>query len=123
MRLEGQRKPKPDEDDADILDRVVGEQALEIVLHQRIEHAHDAGDAGERQHHHAPPPLRRPEQIEDDAHEAVDRDLGHHAAHQRGDVAGRGGMGERQPDMQRNEARFGSGPDQGETEHERGEHG
>ena len=35
VRLEGQRQAEPDEDDADILDRVIGEQALEIVLHQR----------------------------------------------------------------------------------------
>ena len=59
VRLEREREPKPDEDDADILHRVIGEQALEIVLHQRIEHAHDAGDAGEREHDHAPPPGRR----------------------------------------------------------------
>ena len=50
VRLEGEREAEADEDDADILDRVIGEQPLQIVLHQRIEHAHHAGDAGERQH-------------------------------------------------------------------------
>ena len=40
VRLEGERETEADEDDADVLDRVIGEQALEIVLHQRIEHAH-----------------------------------------------------------------------------------
>ena len=61
------------------------------------------------------------EQIEDDAHEAVDRDLGHDAAHQRRDVARRGRMGERQPDMQRHEAGLRAGAEQHQTEHERGE--
>ena len=66
----------------------------------------------EREHHHAPPPGRRPEQIEDDAHEAVDRDLGHDAAHQRGDMARRRRMCERQPDMQRHQAGLRSGAEQ-----------
>ena len=52
------------------------------------------------------------EQIEDDADEAVDRDLGHHAAHQRRDVARRGRMGERQPDVQRHEAGLRAGAEQ-----------
>ena len=42
VRLEGEREAEPDEDDADVLHRVIGEQPLEIVLHQRIEHAHHA---------------------------------------------------------------------------------
>ncbi len=54
--LEGERQAEADEDDADVLDRVVGEQPLQVVLHQRIEHAEHRGDAAERQHHHAPPP-------------------------------------------------------------------
>ena len=61
IRLECERKPEADEDDADILDRVIGEQALQIVLHQRVEHADDAGDAAEHKHHHAPPPGGSPE--------------------------------------------------------------
>ena len=121
--LEGERKPEPDEDDADILDRVIGEQPLQIVLHQRVEHAHDAGDAGERQHHHAPPPSGVAEQVEDDADEGVDRDLGHDAAHQGRDMARRRRMGERQPDMQRHETRLRAGADQGEDEDERGKSG
>ena len=34
VRREGKRQAEADEDDADVLDRVVGEQPLEIVLHQ-----------------------------------------------------------------------------------------
>ena len=110
--LEGERQAEADEDDADVLDRVIGEQALQIVLHQRVEHAEHGGDAAEHQHDHARPPGRRAEQVEDDADEAVDRDLGHHAAHQRRDVARRGRMGERQPDMQRHEAGLRAGAEQ-----------
>ena len=61
------------------------------------------------------------EQIEHDADEAVDGDLGHHAAHQRRDMARRGRMGERQPDMQRHEAGLGAGADQREDQNERRE--
>ena len=68
-------------------------------------------------HHHA----GAPEQIEHDAHEAVDRDLGHHAAHQRRDVARRCRMRERQPDMQRHEAGLGAGADERKNKHECGE--
>ena len=121
--LETQREAEADEDDADILDRVIGEQPLQIMLHQRVEHAHDAGDAGKRQHQHAPPPFGRPEQIEHDAHEGIDRDLGHDAAQQAGDMARRGGVRERQPGMQRHETRLRARADQDENEHERREPG
>ncbi len=58
-------------------------------------------------------------QVEDDADEAVDRDLGHHPAHQRGDVAGRGRMRERQPAVQRHQARFRAGAEQRQDQHHR----
>ena len=120
---ERQRQAEADEDDADVLDRVVGEQALQVVLHQRVEHAEHRGDAAQHQHDHAGPPGRHAEQVEHDADEAVDGDLGHHAAHQRGDVAGRGGMRQRQPDMQRHEAGLRSGADQRQHQHQRGDPG
>ena len=47
LRLEGQGKAEADEDDADILNRVVGEQTLQIVLHQRVQDPQHAGDAGD----------------------------------------------------------------------------
>ena len=67
---------------------------------------HQAGGAGE---------------IEDDAHEAVDGDLGHHAAHQRRDVARRRRMRERQPDMQRHDAGLRAGADQRQDQGQRAE--
>ena len=33
------RQPQPHQDDADVLDRVIGEQALQIVLHNGVQHA------------------------------------------------------------------------------------
>ena len=35
VRLKGKREAKADEDDADVLDRAVGEQPLKIALHER----------------------------------------------------------------------------------------
>ena len=119
--LEGEREAEADEDDADVLDRAVGEQPLEVALHEGAEHAEHGGDAAEREHDDAPPPGRRAEQIEDDADEAVDRDLGHHAAHQRRDVARRGRMGERQPDVQRHEAGLRAGAEQHQHQDEAGQ--
>ena len=117
--LECQRQTQPDEDDPDILHRVIGQKPLEVVLHQRIQHAHHAGDAGERQHERAPPPRRIAEQVEHDAHEGVDGDLGHDAAHQRGNVAGGCRMRERKPDVQRHQPGLGAGAEQGQAEHQR----
>ena len=70
--------------------------------------------AAEREDHGAPPPDGRAEQVEHDAHEAVHRDLGHHAAHQRRYMARRGRVGQRQPHVQGHQAGLGSGSDQGQ---------
>ena len=56
VRRKGEREAEADEDDADILDGVVGEQPLEVVLHQGAQHAEHTGDAGNRDHDDAPPP-------------------------------------------------------------------
>src|SRR5438445_79988 len=94
------------EDDADILDRGVGEQPLEVVLHHRIQDAYRGGDAADKQHDHTRRPRRLPQQIEYHADKTVDRDLGHNAAHQRRNMARLRRMGEWKPDMQRHEAGF-----------------
>ena len=109
---EAERETQADEDDADVLDRVIGEQPLEVVLHQRVEHAEHGGHPAEHDHDRRPPPGQRPHQVEGDADEGIDRDLGHHAAHQRRDVAGRRRVGQRQPDMQRHDAGLGTGADE-----------
>ena len=114
----GERQPKTqtDEDDADVLDGVIGEQALEIVLHQRMQDAQDRAGAAEEEHDAARPPGGRAHEVEHDANEAVHRDLGHHAAHERGHVAWCGRMRERQPDVQRHESGLGAGAEQRQRE-------
>ena len=49
VRLEGEREAEADEDEADVLDRRIGEDALQVVLHQGVEDAEHGGDAAERQ--------------------------------------------------------------------------
>ena len=121
--LKRQREPKSNEDDADVLDGVVGEQALEVVLHQRVEHAEQGGARPDRQNRNAPPPVRRSRQFEHDPDEAVDGDLRHHPAHQRGDMARRGRVGERQPDVQRHDPGLRARADQRQHEGEAGDAG
>jgi hypothetical protein len=96
---------------------VVGEQALEIVLHQRIQHAHCRGNAADDKHEHAPPPIGRSQQVEHDADETVHRDLCHHAAHQSGNMTGRGRVRERQPSMERHYAGLRAGADEREDQY------
>ena len=121
VRRKGERETEPNEDDADILHRVVGEQALEVVLHQCAEHAERAGDPGKGDHDHTPPPRGRAIEVKDDADEAIDGDLGHHAAHQRRYMARRRRMGERKPDVQRNEPRLRAGADEHQDQNQTGE--
>ena len=118
---EGERQPKSDEDDADVLDGAVGEELLEILLHHGIEHADERRAAADGEHDHGPPPFRLAEEVEHDPHEAVDRDLGHNAAHQRRDVARRRRVRERQPDVQRHEAGLRSGAEENKHQDQPGE--
>ncbi len=99
--LERQREAKAHEDDADVLDRAVGEKAFDVLFHHGVQNSRDGGDAAKEEHDHARRPGRRPQQVEYDADETVDRDLGHDAAHQRRNVAGSRRMRERQPNVQR----------------------
>ena len=101
---EGEREAEADEDQADVLDGRIGEHPLQVVLHQGVEDAEHGGGRAEGKHQRRPPPRGRADEIEDDADEGVDRDLGHDAAHQRRDVARRGRMGERQPGVERHDA-------------------
>ena len=106
--LKRQRQPQANEDNPDIFHRAVGQQSFQILLHHCVQHAQRRRNSAQRQHQSAPPPHRFAQQIEHDADEAVHRHLGHHPAHQRRNVAGRGGMRQRQPHVQRNQARLGT---------------
>ena len=104
----------------DVFYRVIGEEPLEIVLHQRIQHAHDGGDAGDRQYHDAPPPGRRAGEVEHDPNETVNGHLGHYAAHQRRHMTRSGRMSERKPGVQRYESGLRARADQHQQQYQRG---
>ena len=102
------REPATHQDDPDVLDAVKREQPLEVVLLERVQDADHRRQRSEREHGPAPRcrqrTAARSEQIEREAQHAVDRDLQHDAGHQCRDVARRGRMGVRQPDVERNHA-------------------
>ena len=75
--------PQAEQDDADVLDRVVGEQALQVVLHEGVQHAEQRGGGADREHQQAPFPAHASDQVINHPHHAVDRGLDHDAAHQR----------------------------------------
>ena len=102
-------------DDPDVLDAVVGEEALHVVLRKGEEHAEDARDRAD-QEQRPPPPRRRGPEDEEGPDDPVDPHLDHHPAHERRDVRRGGGVGLGQPDVQRDDAGLGAEPDQGEEE-------
>ena len=78
-RVKHQRRAEPNQDDADVLDAMVGQQALQIVFHQRIEDAYQRRDDTGREHHSSRPQRRDIEEIEQHAREPVDPRLDHDA--------------------------------------------
>ena len=118
--FEGQRQPKAYEDDADVLDRRIGKHAFQIIIKHGVKKAEHRRRGAQKQEGQGPPPDRCSQQVEDDADDAVDRDLGHDAAHQGGDMAGSCRMGQRQPGVQRCDAGLRSGAENGTGEDEPG---
>ena len=66
----------------------------------------------DREHEHAEPLRQDTEPVDEHAHEPVDRDLDHHAAHQRRDLRGRDRVGTRKPDVQRHQTGLRTHPDE-----------
>ncbi len=108
---EGQRQTEGRENDADVLDRGIGQHPLAVAVHIGKENTHHRRHRAYHDHRGAHPPGDRAEEVEGDAHEAVDRDFGHHTAHKRRDMTRCGRMRHRQPDMERNQARLRSRAD------------
>ncbi len=100
-------------DDADVLHRVVGQQALEVVLRERQRHAQDSRDRAQDHEHHAPGGRRGLEEA-GGAQEAVDPGLEQHPRHHRGDVAGGRGVGAGEPEVERDETGLETESDQRE---------
>ena len=92
-------KTQSDQNDADIFDAVIREQAFQIVLPQRERDAQHGADHTERGHR--PAGSRRRGQPAAETHEAVNAHLDGHAGKHGGNVAGRVGVSGRQPDVQR----------------------
>ena len=122
-QLEGgkdHRQTEPDQDDADILDRVIGQQALQVMLHQGIQHTHHRRDQPQRQHDRPPPPGEYLDEVEGETDHAVDGGLEHDAAHQGRNIGGGHRMRLRQPDMQRNDTGLGGKTEKGQEKGGRG---
>jgi hypothetical protein len=106
-----------------VFDAVERQQALQVVLLQRVEHAEE-GRARAQQEHRPSPGGRqrrvgRGKEVEGEAQHAVDRHLEHHPRHQRRDVAGGRGVRARQPDVERDDAGLGGEPREGQEEQHR----
>ena len=101
-----QGQPQANEDDPEILDRGIGQETLEIILHQGIEHAHDGRHAADCQHADAPLPMELADEVKDHPNETVHSHLEHHPGHHGRYVRGRHGVGLRQPGMQRHQSCF-----------------
>ena len=114
--LECERETKADENDADVLDRAVGKQTLEILFHQGVEDPHYGRETAEEKHDDARPPCRRAGQVEDDPDEAIDGDFGHDAAHEGRNMTWRRRMSEWQPYVERNKAGLGTCAEQYESQ-------
>ena len=105
---EDDREPETHHDEADVLDRRIGEQALHVHLGGGEDHAEEGGREPQGKGDHAPPPDRGAEQVEVHPHQAVDRGLQHHPAHERRYGRGRGGVRFGKPDVQRKDSRLGA---------------
>ncbi len=101
------RRAQAQQDDADVLDRGVGQQTLDVVLRGREDRAPQAGRGARREQHEA----RRAQfgqaaQGGRDAQDAVYARLDHHARHERRDVRRGCGVCLRQPHVHGEEAGF-----------------
>ncbi len=99
-------------DDPDVLDRVKREQPLELVLEERVRRPRRPPRARRVRARARRATREHAEPVDEHADEPVDRDLDHHAAHQRRDVRGRDRMRPRQPDVQRHHAGLRPHPDE-----------
>jgi hypothetical protein len=113
-----QGQPEADEDDADVFDAVVSEQAFQVVLADRERDAQGARNHAQPQDDGAPLG-RRVRQQRRDPDDAVDAHLEDDAGQERRDVAGRHRVGAGQPDVQGHHARLQPEPGQREGEDRR----
>ncbi|OPZ76764.1 MAG: hypothetical protein BWY77_01830 [bacterium ADurb.Bin431] len=108
-----QPQAQADGHDADILDTVIGEQPLEVVLGESVEHPEQAADQSD-DHQQGAPPQRGRSQPGEGAQDAVEAHLDHHPGHQGRNMARGGRMGLGQPDVEGEES--GLGAESGQAE-------
>ena len=87
---------------------LIGQQPLQVVLGDRVENAEKTRNRATSKNNVARPPGPAAEKIKSKAHKSVDRRLQHDPGHQRGNGAGCDGVGPGQPEVERNNAGFGS---------------
>ena len=119
---ERQRQAKCCKDHADVLDRAVGQGALEVALQHRQQNAQHRRQRPHQDHRRGGPPRHRAKQIEHHPDEPIKGDLGHHAAHQRRDMTGGSRVRQRQPNVQRRDPGFRPGPQQHQRQDHRRHH-
>ncbi len=103
QRSPEQGQAEAHDDDADVLDTVVGQEALQVVLADGEGDAKDAGNRAQPQD--GPTPFhRRIREQGGHPHQAVNAHLDEDARHDGGNMAGRGRVGAGQPNVQRHDA-------------------
>ena len=103
-------------DQPHVLGRRIGKQPFEIRRHRSLQHAVQRGQSADHEQHQPPPPRARAEQLQIDAHDAVDTEVDHRRAHQRRHRARRLGVRARQPGVQRHQAGLRAEPHDGQQE-------
>ena len=99
-------RAEAEHDDPDVLDRVEREQPLELVLEDRVDDADHRRRGARGENEDAEPRRQFADPLDEHADEPVDRDLDHHAAHERRDVRRGDRVRVREPDVQRDEPRL-----------------
>ncbi len=109
------------QDNADILYRVVGQQTLQIVLAQGVHHAHHRRHRADDYHQHTPAYLTAgyAQQVEAYLANAEDADLDHATGHERTHIGRRGRMGLGQPGMKGHHAGLRAEAEEGQHERHR----
>lgn len=92
-----QRRPQAEINNANVFDAVIGEQALQIMLPDRVQDTQQAGYGPCEQHQISPPTGAAAEKVKSEADQTVNRSFQHYARHQGRHRTGRDWMRSRQP--------------------------
>ena len=109
---------EPDQNDADVLDAVVREQALQVVLGEGQDHAEHAGDDTEQEQHETQP-FRKGRQHGQGPNQSIDPHFQDDTRQEGRDVAGRCGMCPGEPDVERDYSGLDSEREKGEEQNRR----